>query len=289
MIAADPLEPLLQKAVESGSVEVLERLLTVKRQVQADAARDAFYVALTAFQAACPVIEKSTKAKIESKAGASFSYTYTPLEDIAHAIRSLLERFQLGYRWFVSQSGQSLTVRCRISHALGHIEETELTVPVGVDPMRPAWPVAQSLTYAKRYTLCNALGIVVGGEDDDAQDPQPEPAPKPAAVPTQSASPQQPSTPKGEVGFDVIEIADVQMKSGTKNNKPWTRYGIVSTDGTIYSTFDTDLGDKAVRLKGTTVELSWKRDGKYLNCTEIDAAGHDDLDEAQGWEPGMDG
>ena len=184
-LPADPIDALVQKAVETGAVDVLERLLAVRRQVQADRARDAFYTSLIAFQTACPVISKSTTANIKP----GFSYRYCPIEEIAHAIRPLLEQFQLGYRWFAAQQGNQLTVTCRISHALGHIEETSLTVPVGIDPMRPAWPVAQSLTYAKRYTLCNALGIVVGGEDDDAQEPVAEAPKHPEAA-------QQPSTPR---------------------------------------------------------------------------------------------
>lgn len=189
----DPLDSLVQKAVEAGSVDVLERLLAMKQQVHADQARAAFYASLIGFQNECPVIGKTAQANIRP----GFSYNYTPLEDIAHAIRPLLDQFQLGYRWFTSQDKQSLTVTCRISHAFGHIEETSLTVPVGADPQRPAWPVAQSLTYAKRYTLCNALGIVVGGEDDDAHEARPDamqqtgdrtpPAPAPK-VPTDASA-----------------------------------------------------------------------------------------------------
>lgn len=269
ILPVDPMDALVQKAVEGGAVDVLERLLTVKQQVHADQARAAFYSALIAFQSACPVIEKSTQASIQSKTGASFSYTYTPLEDIAHAIRPLLERYQMGYRWFVQQAGQSLTVTCRISHALGHLEETSLTVPVGTDAMRPAWPVAQSLTYAKRYTLCNALGIVVGGEDDDVQEPRPEQQ-QPAAQATQGASK---PIAHSEEERDTGVIADVVVKEGTnaKTNKPWTKYGITMHDGTIYGTFDRELGKKAQQLIETTVEIFYKRDGKYLTCIAVDS------------------
>lgn len=203
IIPIDPMDALVQKAVEAGAVDVLERLLKVRQQVQADRARDAFYSALIGFQNSCPVIEKTTTANIKP----GFSYRYTPLEEIAHAIRPLLNTYQLGYRWFALQAGQLLTVTCRISHSLGHIEETSLTVPVGTDAMRPAWPVAQSLTYAKRYTLCNALGIVVGGEDDDAQEPRPDQASQPAERASHEPSSSQSATaPSGQV------ISEAQAK-----------------------------------------------------------------------------
>jgi hypothetical protein len=282
-VEADPMDALVLKAVESGSVDVLERLLKVKQQVQADRARDAFYSALIGFQNACPVIQKGTTANIKSSTGASFSYSYTPLEDIAHAIRPLLELHQMGYRWFAAQQGNSLTVTCRISHALGHIEETSLTVPVGVDPQRPAWPVAQSLTYAKRYTLCNALGIVVGGEDDDAQEPRPvtpvkaatAAAPSPAKPEPKPAPSAPKSTPQGSINEGPVKtiITDVQIMSKVgATGSPWTRYDIACANGETYSTFSSTVGGDAYQLKDYDVELEWewdKRSGKYKNCTAV--------------------
>lgn len=197
IVVNDPIDSLVQKAVEAGSVDVLERLLVVKKEVQADQARSAFYTSLVGFQNECPVIGKTAQANIRP----GFSYSYTPIEDIAHAIRPLLDKYQLGYRWFTNQEVNKLTVTCRISHALGHVEETSLTVPVGADPQRPAWPVAQSLTYAKRYTLCNALGIVVGGEDDDAHEARPETHHQ---DPPQTPPPPRPSTPAPAASGPVI-------------------------------------------------------------------------------------
>lgn len=292
----DPIDALVQKAVESGAVDVLERLLAVKQQVRADDARAAFYAALIGFQNACPVIEKTTTANIKP----GFSYNYTPLEVIAHAIRPMLDQYQLGYRWFAAQQGNLLTVTCRISHAHGHIEETSLTVPVGVDPQRPAWPVAQSLTYAKRYTLCNALGIVVGGEDDDAHESRPttaQPAANrqelskaPPAPPVASASP-----PQDDDSPAIVTIANVTVKTGKTGDKEWTRYSITTEAGVIYSTFDKTLAERAKEVKGYEVALSWERSGKYLNCTGIEPTEHGPIvvepegaDLAQGWEPGMD-
>lgn len=211
---ADPMESLLQRAVDTGSVEVLERLLAVKKEVQAGRARDAFYEALTAFQSHCPVIGKNTEASIQSRTGASFKYRYTPLEDIAHAIRPLLEQYALGYRWFATQTApKSITVTCRISHILGYVEESSLTVPIGEDPQRPAWPVAQSLTYAKRYTLCNSLGIVVGGEDDDAHESTQDAVPPTHAdqwTPSQAAPP--PTAPPPAPSAAIISISEAQSK-----------------------------------------------------------------------------
>lgn len=245
---ADPIDTLVQKAVESGAVDVLERLLAVRQQVHADQARAAFYAALIGFQNACPVIGKTVTATIKP----GFSYKYTPLEEIAHAIRVLLNDNQLGYRWFTVQDKQQLTVTCRISHALGHIEETSLTVPVGTDAMRPAWPVAQSLTYAKRYTLCNALGIVVGGEDDDAQEPVAQPSVNEATAPTKkdTAPPVAKPAPTGSV------ISEAQAKR---------LYAIAKSAGWT----DEDIKE-CLRLHGYEHTRDVQRSDYEAICTELE-------------------
>ncbi len=80
-------EALLTKAVSAGaSVDTLERLLVMRRELRAEAARDAFFVALKAFQAACPAIHKTKK--VLNRDG-SVRYAYAPLEDIVAAVAKL--------------------------------------------------------------------------------------------------------------------------------------------------------------------------------------------------------
>jgi hypothetical protein len=155
--------------------------------------------------------------------------------------------------------------------------------------------VAQSLTYAKRYTLCNALGIVVGGEDDDAQEPVATPQ-EPIRQPQAKQSAHTEATGNDQEGQALVIIADVVVKSGKTGNKSWTKYGIKTDAGIIYGTFDKEIGGVAQQLKGQGAALEWKRDGQYLTCTDIEPTEQSSVviepegsDLAQGWEPGMDG
>lgn len=93
----------------------------------------------------------------------------------------------------------------------------------------------------------------------------------------------------------LVVIADVIVKAGKTGKKEWTRYGITTSEGVIYGTFDKTLGDLAQKLKGHEATITWERDGKYLTCTDIDPLAQDLLviepegeEEAQGYTPGMD-
>lgn len=63
-------------------------------------------------------------------------------------------------------------------------------------------------------------------------------------------------------------IEDVDVKEGNKNGKKWKRYGI-KIDGQFYGTFDTEVGDAAVSMKGQEVGLNYIVDGKYKTATEV--------------------
>jgi hypothetical protein len=162
------VDGLLALAVERGvPVETLERLLAMRTQLKAEAAREAFLAALSAFQADCPVIHKGRTA-----GGGSYTYRYAPLEDIVRAITPLLHRHGLSYRFDTAfeatERGQAQVVTCIVHHRDGHSERSEFRTPIDSNGrMNVMQQAASAQTYGKRYALLAALGIVVGGEDDD--------------------------------------------------------------------------------------------------------------------------
>ena len=88
-----------------------------------------------------------------------------------------------------------------------------------------------------------------------------------AAAKTKSTKPEikQPTLPVEEtVELGIVE--SVTVKTGTKDGKKWTRYG-VKISGATYGTFDKELGGLAGKLKN--VNFTWKKDGKYKTLTSI--------------------
>ena len=163
-----PLSPemLIAKAIEAGTpVEALERLLAMRQTLKAEQAREAFIDAMAAFQAECPVIEKTKAAD---------RYKYAPLDKIVAATSDLRAKYGFSYSFntrFESDPPAQVTI-CTVRHREGHEESSEFRSPI--DPenkarMNALQLSASSQTYSKRYAFINAFGIVTGDEDDDAQ------------------------------------------------------------------------------------------------------------------------
>src|SRR5215471_5079692 len=125
---------LLQAAIQAGaSVESLERLLALHERVKAKEARDAYFEALSAFQAECPVIPKTKTASVKNQGGQLlYTYKYAPLEGIVTAVSPLLRKHGLSYRFdtqFFADPPAPL-VTCIVYHVQGHSASSEFRTPV---------------------------------------------------------------------------------------------------------------------------------------------------------------
>jgi hypothetical protein len=129
-------------------------------------------------------------------------------------------------------------------------------VPVKVDLVKPQ-ATGSAMTYARRYSISAALGVV-GDEDDDGNAAMPQepkrsmvqaiatPAPKPAPKPVVNE----------DTGFEVVRIASVDTKDGTtKAGKPWRLYIVKTDGGEEFTTFSATVGDKAFNYIGSTAEV----------------------------------
>lgn len=164
------VESLISQAIAGNvPVETLEKLFSLREKVKAEQAREAFVKAMAEFQSECPVIEK-TKVVL-NKDGKTERYKFAPLDSIVKQIQKPLGKAELAYTWTVKNEEGSVTAICRVTHSLGHYEESSFQIPVDKEGFMTApQKVASALTFAKRYSLCNALGISTGDEDTDAND-----------------------------------------------------------------------------------------------------------------------
>lgn len=155
---------MIQSAVEKGAdIAQIEKLMDLKERFEDRQAEKDFNIAMAGFQSTVPIIEKA--GKVEYKAT---KYSYAKLEDIAQAIRPSLKENGLSYRFSQEQDGAHITVACIITHSSGHTISNSLTSLPDTSGNKDALKsIASTITYLRRYTLTGALGIVVGGEDDD--------------------------------------------------------------------------------------------------------------------------
>jgi len=152
---------MIQMAMDKGmSAEQLREFITARREWEADEARKAYSQAIADFQSRCPIIEKGDKA--HNKA-------YAAMDRIWRTIRPLLDETGLSVVWTVNALTEyGLHIEGEIRHKAGHSVAIsyDLPMPDKVTGQNAAQQMGSATTYARRYAMCSALGIVTGEDDD---------------------------------------------------------------------------------------------------------------------------
>lgn len=159
---------LIEMALSGGAdISVIERMVDLQNQQEERRAKKLFNISMSKFQGELPVIEKNGVVDFTSTKGRTY-YRYARIEDIAQAIKPALVNNGLSYRFTQTVRENLITVGCFVSHEAGHFEYTEFSGFIdtsgGKDNLKGS---ASTVSYLRRYTLTGALGIVVGGEDDE--------------------------------------------------------------------------------------------------------------------------
>lgn len=148
----------------------------------------ALAAALAKFQAAMPTVAKSHTAKVPTKAGGSYSYTYADLADVTEAAMPLLTSHGLSYTAEPDVTERGMVLRGVLMHESG--EERTGTLPLsGNTPQE----LGSSITYMRRYLFGCLTGIVT--DDDDDGSLAQKAASKPAAQRKQATAPAAPAEP----------------------------------------------------------------------------------------------
>ena len=167
-------DALLLAVLERGDsidVEVIERIVALKERTDDRAATRSMYDAIARFQSTCPSIPKTKHVDYASRKGANVSYAYAPLEEIARVIREALFENGLGYTWDSETSERGVMACCTLRHRDGAKLSASFTAPVDSEArMSGPQRTAAALTYARRQSLVQVLGLTTADEDNDAQD-----------------------------------------------------------------------------------------------------------------------
>ena len=152
---------LIREAMASGAnPEHLRELLVVRREWEADEARKQFNFAVSEFQRRAPIIEKGDKAHNKE---------YARMDRIWRTIRPLLTELGLSVTFQICELRDGLChIEGQLRHRAGHGEKLvqDIPLPEKVPGQNLAQQAGSASTYAKRYALTAALGIVTGDDDD---------------------------------------------------------------------------------------------------------------------------
>ena len=172
--AENSVEGFISQAIaEKLPVETIERFLAMRKELKADQAKEAYVRAMAKLQKELPTIKKL-------KANSGTSSKYAPLEDIVSQSREAISNNDFSYSWDTKTTENSIEVVCKATHADGHVETSTMVSDVaeGTKVNTAPQKAAITITYLKRYTLCNLFGIVVADEDMDARNEQSAKKPK---------------------------------------------------------------------------------------------------------------
>lgn len=152
---------LIREAIASkADPTYLRELLAVREAWEASEARKAFNNAIAEFQRRAPIIAKADKA---------YDKQYARMDRIWREIRPLLTELGLSVTWQVCELREQIChVEGQLRHRQGHGERLAQDIPMPelIKGQNKAQQMGSAGTYARRYALCSALGIVTGDDDD---------------------------------------------------------------------------------------------------------------------------
>jgi len=163
----NPMMIIAQAVKDGANPESLEKLMDLQERWEANNAKKAFNQSLVKAQSEMPTVFKGRKGQ---------NSQYASFDDIMRIVRPILDSHGLAVSFGQSETEKTITVICRVLHIDGHSEETPFTLPkdgpliskAGNQVTNLAQAQGSANSYAKRYCLCNALNIVLGDQDDDA-------------------------------------------------------------------------------------------------------------------------
>lgn len=151
---------LISRAAESGSLEMVERMMDLRDRFEKSEARKDFDAAISAAKAEIPLIRKNRTGHNNK--------TYADFSAIAAAIDPVLGRHGLSYRFTPQQADGKISVTCILSHRNGHSEDATLSAGADTSGSKNAiQALGSTLSYLKRYSLDLQLGLAVTDADDD--------------------------------------------------------------------------------------------------------------------------
>jgi hypothetical protein len=162
----DPSD-LITLAIEKGAeLDKLEKLLNIQREYNKDIARQQYHEAMAAFKADPPMIDKDKRVAFgQGKA----AYKHASLFNVVDKCSAKLSQHGLSAAWTTANlTGGTISVTCRVTHRMGHGEETTLSANADVTGNKnPIQAVGSTVTYLQRYTLLALLGLATQDQDDD--------------------------------------------------------------------------------------------------------------------------
>ena len=154
---------MIRMAVAGGAdLEKLEKLLTLQERWEANEARKAYHKAMSEFKKNPPEIDKDKKV-----AYGNTKYNHASLANVVQKITAELSKHGLSASWTTKQD-EKISVTCKITHVLGHSEETTISALADSSGSKNSiQAIGSTISYLERYSILSILGLATKEQDDD--------------------------------------------------------------------------------------------------------------------------
>lgn len=161
---------MLQVAVQTGNIELVERMMALHERQMAHDARAAYVAAMAEFKKDPPRIYKSKAVGFESKDGKhQVDYKHATLGGVVQAAMTGLAKVGISHAWSTKHlEGGRVAVTCTLTHCLGHSESVTLEADKDQSGKKNnIQALGSAITYLQRYTLLAITGLATEDQDDD--------------------------------------------------------------------------------------------------------------------------
>lgn len=171
-----PTERMMQSAVESGNIEVLERLITLKQSEEDRAILEEQRQAKMKFDKAFAKMQIEFGPIKRKRNNKQYNSKYAELSDLQIQYGPILSKHKFSYDWETvpNEDGSMLCTFLLTIH--GYTKRTTVPIPAytpatgntsGKDIMNPMQAVGTQLSYGERYSMKAGLGVTETDEDTD--------------------------------------------------------------------------------------------------------------------------
>jgi hypothetical protein len=120
--------------------------------------------ALAVLQTRLPRITKDKTAKVDTKAGGSYRYTFADLARVSEALLPLMGAVGLSFTARPTLADGRFVLAYELLHTSGETRTGEYPLQERGTPQE----IGGHITYARRYCLCSVTGAAPDDDDDDA-------------------------------------------------------------------------------------------------------------------------
>ena len=163
---------MMKEAIAAGGnidLDKLERFMHLQAEYEKKEAKKAYTEAMADFKKNPPDIEKDRRVSYTTSKGTT-EYKHATLANVTEKINDGLSEHGLSASWSTSQDNGNVSVTCKITHVMGHSEETTLTAsPDTSGSKNSIQALGSTITYLERYTLLLLTGLATKDMDDDGQ------------------------------------------------------------------------------------------------------------------------